>query len=913
MPVNSNIALYRRASASAHPISVTTVEKLIEDIRSGVWEEPATRVANEKDAKARRRLKAQILVGFTPTGVQQDRKAELPFESTTGLVALDLDIYKVDEGGEQEALRVRDVMAATPYCVAAFISPSREGVKALFRVEPVPHGQAEHKLAWLATCKWAQEMLGLEPTTKGTDPPGNNISHLQFVSYDPAAYINMEAEGLRWQTVEQPALPPAPVKPPPKRTREYSEAEVQRMLEFCNPDGDLLEYKFKIARAIRTWDGGGNRGLGLWMTWARRGTRSPYPDEEYERFYTQAEQAGAKVTVGTLVKFAKDGGYRVDGLHVGARDSGGHPAVNHSGVTAGDGPRYRHAHTRAHDDGVGERHLPSPGQHFFDASALGWDSDGSLAHVFLRHCGNTVMSARRETRDSPMEYVLHWLCADGVWEPLSADMKATFVDVLESEIVAAFEEERGNPKQLHKVLHRVRSDAGQNAILAVMTEVSRERDYGVVHADYADLNQSSDCIGLDNGVWNLRTGQRVEPAEARKALLTQRLPVRYEPDAPRTEIVDTALASYGQGADLFLAYLGRALYGEPGEVFLLVFGPPDAGKGTIIEALKSILGDACASFIPDALMSASSNRSHNANQRPFFTSRLAYSEEVGTASFGSAITAPSVLKGITGGASTLSFGDKGLAFRSIKVTATVLMTANSIPEIGLNDNAVAKRLRIFENRKHETVMPEVKSRLRTLNSPEQLDLFRLIMEAARDNPPGTPRVDDHSERPAWMFALLGDAKANEEHEFESWLRPRLVQDSGDDPAFELGATPYRVQVKEIERAWLVHNGRERDEKLTECGGVKLGNIAVRIRKGFGLPQTKSVKNTAGVSARGWIGWRLLSDDVADHQPGLGSCVIDSQTASAAHCATHDEYFDVERGGTPTSCPQEAVKKGGENL
>ena len=65
---------------------------------------------------------------------QYRREATSPFVSRTGFVALDVDAYK--DADALDATAIRDAIAATPYCAAAFISASGKGVKALIRVEP---------------------------------------------------------------------------------------------------------------------------------------------------------------------------------------------------------------------------------------------------------------------------------------------------------------------------------------------------------------------------------------------------------------------------------------------------------------------------------------------------------------------------------------------------------------------------------------------------------------------------------------------------------------------------------------------------------------------------------------------------------------------------------------------------------
>ena len=89
---------------------------------------------------------------------------------------------------------------------------------------------------------------------------------------------------------------------------------------------------------------------------------------------------------------------------------------------------------------------------------------------------------------------------------------------------------------------------------------------------------------------------------------------------------------------------------------------------------------------------------------------------------------------------------------------------------------MAKRLRLFRTKAHETVDPTVRAELLVPDGPAQRYLLRLMMESARDNPPGTPRTDDHHSRPEWMHELVGAASKQERSEFDEWASIAIVAD-----------------------------------------------------------------------------------------------------------------------------------------
>ncbi len=149
---------------------------ILDGIRAGKWRAPveAVRAAPgpAKDAAKK------ALPGFTPAGVFTARnKSGLAVHS--GCVVVDLDNLP----GPEEAAKVRDTLAHDPATVAAFISPSGCGVKALVAVETCADA-AEHEAAYAEIAKDYAKRHGLNLDTSGKD-----VSRLCFVSHDPGAFI----------------------------------------------------------------------------------------------------------------------------------------------------------------------------------------------------------------------------------------------------------------------------------------------------------------------------------------------------------------------------------------------------------------------------------------------------------------------------------------------------------------------------------------------------------------------------------------------------------------------------------------------------------------------------------------------------------------------------------------------------
>ena len=125
-----------------------------------------------------------------------NRKAELPFfmisattsgrfracdvTGPTGFLQLD-----VDKVGAERAARLRDTLGADPHILAAFVSPSGDGVKAIMRI---PGSIEGHKAAFAAASAYMLATYCLE-----IDPQCCNVNRLCFVSHDPGIVVNVTA------------------------------------------------------------------------------------------------------------------------------------------------------------------------------------------------------------------------------------------------------------------------------------------------------------------------------------------------------------------------------------------------------------------------------------------------------------------------------------------------------------------------------------------------------------------------------------------------------------------------------------------------------------------------------------------------------------------------------------------------
>ena len=495
---------------------------------------------------------------------------------------------------------------------------------------------------------------------------------------------------------------------------------------------------------------------------------------------------------------------------------------------------------------------------FLDSAERDWDSDENMASLALNRYAKDLMIVYAEGKLGVHNHTIYWLDDDGVWLAEPAKLRKAVSQSCGGAIIESFSREDAPRKELHKLLIRVRSSAGQRAIIDAMpgTAVRLVPEVPFVHR--SELNQPAGYVGLRNGVWDLRTLQPVSKEGARTALITQRMPVTYVPDAAEHPAAKMMFESYGEGAPLLLAHLGRALYKEPGEHFLLIHGEADSGKSTLLTALSRMMGPACKPMMTEGLMRARESRTHNSSMEPLFSSAIAYCEEVGGASFGSTLREGAVLKDVTGGLGTHeNFSEKAAPGLDLAITATIVMTCNTMPGIGLNDTAISKRLRLFRAKHHATVDPTVREQLLVLDGPAQRYLFCLMMENAQKHPPGSERTDNHHSRPDWMHGLVTAASNQERTEFDDWAKLAIVADRAKTGA--LGQQ--RLTCTDVWNAWCARNGVNDDRgTIKEVLGVRRTHLS-RLLTALGLvPQTVNVRDAANKPVKGWYGYRLRRAD-----------------------------------------------------
>jgi hypothetical protein len=160
-----------------------SVREILDGIQRGRWAgEIAKLRALGREALGYEKKKARLPSFTLSATTNGGRKAEDVIEHT-GLIQVD-----VDKVGEAAAPDLRDRLGEDRHILAAWISPSGDGVKAVFGV---PADLAGHKAAFQAVAAYMRDKYCVT-----IDPACSDVSRQCFVSHDAGLVLNLACQPL---------------------------------------------------------------------------------------------------------------------------------------------------------------------------------------------------------------------------------------------------------------------------------------------------------------------------------------------------------------------------------------------------------------------------------------------------------------------------------------------------------------------------------------------------------------------------------------------------------------------------------------------------------------------------------------------------------------------------------------------
>jgi VirE N-terminal domain len=240
------ISLFKNVTSTDNP-EVITIANMLSRIKNGHYHDEIARVRSirhehgkEAYTQAKKQLPAATFGGtFT-------RRSNQALQTASGIATIDMD------GLGGSLIAVRERLHGDPCLAGCFVTPSADGLKALYRI-PAAQNDAEYKRYWHALARYVEATHDVQ-----VDPSGKDISRLALISYDPNLFMRDDAEIFTDCDPEPASNPPrvTPATPIPiptddrERERERVIKTAQDML-YASAHGNRHHTRIKVGKAAR--------------------------------------------------------------------------------------------------------------------------------------------------------------------------------------------------------------------------------------------------------------------------------------------------------------------------------------------------------------------------------------------------------------------------------------------------------------------------------------------------------------------------------------------------------------------------------------------------------------------------------------------------------------------------------------
>ena len=228
--MNPTISIYRSARDNTGVSG--TLDTVVEKIRGSDRLKQATAGLRAiSDQEERDAYKQSMFPAATFSGLFS-RRAKAALSRHSSIMGIDID--HIDD-----APGIRDELAKSEHTLLAFVSPSGDGVKAFYTVNPAPQDAEQHEAAWIAT---SDDYMSRAAVKKIPDPVCKDVSRLCFIPHDADVHWNAETTPLTWSM-------------PPKQTQasssvdssQASEERIVRLALDSSPPRDYNQWLGMIA------------------------------------------------------------------------------------------------------------------------------------------------------------------------------------------------------------------------------------------------------------------------------------------------------------------------------------------------------------------------------------------------------------------------------------------------------------------------------------------------------------------------------------------------------------------------------------------------------------------------------------------------------------------------------------------
>ena len=386
----------------------------------------------------------------------------------------------------------------------------------------------------------------------------------------------------------------------------------------------------------------------------------------------------------------------------------------------------------------------------------------------------------------------------------------------------------------------------------------------VVRCGMEDLDSYGRFLGCTNGVVDLQNGEIVKPIKARHYRVSQSTGVAYNPTAHH-EAVDALTAHLDPELAAYVwALFGRMMWAEPLKRVVLMVGPPNSGKSTLLRAVGSVLGEDSAGASADIFvgMKKDGGKTGPTPARAVLAlCRFVYCIEASSWKVDT-----EVLKNAAGEIDTITYELKYGPIVSRPLRASIFIMGNDYPTLDWFDEALVDRLITIPF----PLLPHLDNKVtRAVKEDEfkQALLARLV-RCAVENPVGTEPAASEAvgrEKRARIDKALGALGV--------WLRENLVQDLDG-----------RLTKKQLWEAWAREWGADPSKK--RIAGVGNEDCARDMRRVFGIDPTRIWVD--GKTAYGWKGVRLETEGSSMGADPMRAHVVLKEAVEAKQAAAQAE-------------------------
>lgn len=601
------------------PSDEITLKELVDLIRTGRWRDQVEQLRqllaagdrNEYDS-AKRSLPTIMLSGWADT-----RKKDAPDEKRaihhSGFLQGDFDgkdhPHLLDEHATDPAARVKplmDLLRADPHVVAAFISPSGEGVKAVIRIVA---DTASHRGSFEAVAEHFSA-FGLK-IDEATKDPGR----LCFASFDPDAWMR------------DPSIVPL-IRPKKQAARGESNFDpmdatyddVREMLSFIPPRPDYEDW-LRIASAV--WSVlDETTGIKLLNEWS--------PEERPGEYLRKFKNRLRDVRIGTLAWYAQAHGFDAKEAARRKRWAGrirfadGKQAARPVEIAPdhADGPK-RVSNVDGPEDEDNPQFVEWCLTHEQRGDAELWQAIAQGTRMWDHYAGcwrrwNGASWDRDDLEGVKLEFV-DSLC--GAYRQLKGELQK---DVAKK----PSENPKTDPRRIlmKKVDDRVSSLNRVNWLRGSI-EISRSMTKLATRANAFDRHPH--LLALENGVLDF------DACEFREAhpsdMLTHRAGVRFDPEAtcPKFDAFLARMLVDPEVVAFVLRAMAYSLTGKVDEdVLFFLYGKGANGKSTFMLIFKLLLGELMVTIDVETLLARKSDANLDYKKSTLEGRRVAVTDEV---------------------------------------------------------------------------------------------------------------------------------------------------------------------------------------------------------------------------------------------------------------------------------------------